>query len=99
MIIGQIRLLVVDDSVLMRKVLSDLLQSDKQLTVVGTAKDGVDAIAKVAALHPDVVTMDIEMPNMDGLTAVQKIMEAYPIPIIMISALTQRETQLTLKAL
>jgi len=83
----------------MRRVLSDLLQSDKQITVIGTARDGVDAIAKVAALQPDVVTMDIEMPNMDGLTAVQRIMEAYPIPIIMISALTQRETQLTLKAL
>lgn len=96
---GQIRVLIVDDSVLMRRVLSDLLQSDKQITVVGTAKDGVDAIDKVNVLHPDVVTMDIEMPNMDGLTAVQRIMESFPVPIIMISALTQRETQLTLKAL
>ena len=61
-----IRLLIVDDSLLMQKVLFDLLQSDKQITVVGTARDGEEALVKVANLRPDVVTMDIEMPKMNG---------------------------------
>ncbi len=94
-----IKLLIVDDSLLMQKVISDLLQSDKQIIVVGTARDGEEALLKVASLHPDVVTMDIEMPKMNGLTAVRRIMESCPTPVIMISALTQREAMLTLKAL
>ena len=93
------RILVVDDSLLMQRVLSDLLQSDPQLSVVGTARDGEEALAKIPHLHPDVVTLDIEMPRMNGLTAVRKIMEMNPVPVVMISALTQREAQLTLKAL
>jgi two-component system, chemotaxis family, protein-glutamate methylesterase/glutaminase len=96
---GQIKLLLVDDSLLMQRVLSDILQSDKQITVVGTAKDGEEALVKIANLQPDVVTMDIEMPKMNGLTAVRRIMEMHPTPVVMISALTQREAQLTLKAL
>jgi two-component system chemotaxis response regulator CheB len=96
---GQIRVLVVDDSLLMQRVLSDTLRSDKQLTVVGTARDGEEALIKVANLRPDVVTMDIEMPKMNGLTATRRIMETRPTPVVMISALTQREAQLTLKAL
>jgi two-component system, chemotaxis family, protein-glutamate methylesterase/glutaminase len=94
-----IHLLIVDDSLLMQKVLSDLLQADKQIVVVGTARDGEEALLKVASLHPDVVTMDIEMPKMNGLTAVRRIMESNPTPVVMISALTQREALLTLKAL
>jgi two-component system chemotaxis response regulator CheB len=96
---GQIKLLLVDDSLLMQRVLSDILQSDKQITVVGTARDGEEALIKIANLHPDVVTMDIEMPKMNGLTAVRRIMETQPTPVVMISALTQREAHLTLKAL
>jgi two-component system chemotaxis response regulator CheB len=96
---GQIKLLLVDDSLLMQRVLSDILESDKQITVVGTARDGEEALVKIASLHPDVVTMDIEMPKMNGLTAVRRIMETQPTPVVMISALTQREAQLTLKAL
>ena len=95
----QIRTLVVDDSLLMQHVLSDLLQTDPQVTVVGTARDGQEAITKIAELHPDVITLDIEMPRMDGLTAVKKIMETNPVPVVMISALTQRAAELTLKAL
>jgi two-component system chemotaxis response regulator CheB len=95
----QIRVVVVDDSLLMQKVLCDILQSDKQITVVGTARDGEEALYKIANLKPDVVTMDIEMPKMNGLTAVRRIMETHPTPVIMISALTQREAQLALKAL
>jgi two-component system, chemotaxis family, protein-glutamate methylesterase/glutaminase len=96
---GQIRVLVVDDSLLMQRVLSDLLQSDGQVDVIGTARNGEEALEKIAILHPDVVTMDIEMPKMNGLTAVRRIMETNPVPVVMISALTQREAQLTFKAL
>jgi two-component system chemotaxis response regulator CheB len=96
---AQIRVLVVDDSLLMQRVLSDLLQTDPQIAVIGTARNGEEAIAKAASLHPDVVTMDIEMPRMDGLAAVQRIMGTNPLPIIMISALAQPEAEITLKAL
>lgn len=97
--VNPIRILVVDDSLLMQRVLTDLLQSDQQLTVVGTARNGEEALLKIASLHPDVVTLDIEMPRMNGLTTVRKIMETNPVPVVMISALTQREAQLALKAL
>ncbi len=83
----------------MHKVLSDLVQMDRQITVVGTARDGEEALVKIANLHPDVVTMDIEMPKMNGLTCVRRIMESYPTPVVMVSSLTQREALLTLKAL
>ncbi|MBT0159855.1 chemotaxis response regulator protein-glutamate methylesterase [Candidatus Bathyarchaeota archaeon A05DMB-2] len=83
----------------MQKILADLLQSDPQISVIGTARDGEEALRKIANLHPDVVTLDIEMPRMDGLTAVKKIMKTTPLPVVMISALTQRQAQLTLKAL
>lgn len=83
----------------MQKILVDILQSDSQISVIGTARDGEEALQKIASLHPDVVTLDIEMPRMDGLTAVKKIMATNPLPVVMISALAQREAQLTLKAL
>jgi two-component system, chemotaxis family, protein-glutamate methylesterase/glutaminase len=94
-----LKILVVDDSLLMQRVLIDILQSDPQISVVGTARNGEEALAKIPALHPDVITLDVEMPVMNGLTAVRKIMETNPVPVVMISALTQREAQLTLKAL
>lgn len=94
-----LKILVVDDSLLMQRVLIDILQSDPSLSVVGTARNGEEALAKIPQLHPDVVTLDVEMPVMNGLTAVRKIMEISPVPVVMISALTQREAQLTLKAL
>lgn len=83
----------------MQKILIDLLQSDPQISIIGTARDGEEALSKIANLHPDVVTLDIEMPRMNGLTAVRKIMETNPLPVVMISALAQKEEQLTLKAL
>jgi two-component system chemotaxis response regulator CheB len=83
----------------MQKILIDILQSDSQISVIGTARDGEEALTKIASLHPDVVTLDIEMPRMDGLTAVKKIMKTNPLPVVMISALAQKEAQLTLKAL
>jgi len=96
---GQIKLLVVDDSFFMQQILGDVVQSDPQIEVVGTARNGVEALSKIDSLHPDVVTMDVEMPVMDGLVAVQKIMQTNPVPIVMVSALTQREAELALKAL
>ena len=96
---GQIKLLIVDDSLLMQKVLTDIVETDKQISVVGTARDGEEALSKIGSVHPDVITMDIEMPKMNGLTAVRRIMETTPLPVVMVSALTQREAQLTLKAL
>lgn len=96
---NQIKVFVVDDSLFMQKVLQDILQSDKGITIIGTARNGEEALSKIEVLHPDVVTMDIEMPRMDGLTAVQRIMERKPLPIVMISSLTQREAEITFKAL
>ncbi len=93
------RVLVVDDSAFMRKVITDILNSDPELNVVGTARDGSDAITRTLELHPDVITMDIEMPRVDGLTALKKIMETRPTPVVMLSALTHHAAPLTLEAL
>jgi two-component system, chemotaxis family, protein-glutamate methylesterase/glutaminase len=96
---GKIRLLIVDDSLFMQKILTDIFNQDEYVEVVGTARDGEEAIAKIATLNPDVVTMDIQMPKMDGLAAVQKIMQTRPVPLVVVSALTQDNAELTLKAL
>jgi len=95
----QIKVLVVDDSAFMRKSLSLLLESDPQIKVIDTANDGLIAIEKVKKLKPDIVTLDIEMPNMDGLTALRKIMKECPTPVIMVSSLTIEGAGVTLKAL
>jgi two-component system chemotaxis response regulator CheB len=83
----------------MQHIIADLLQTDPQIQIVGTARNGEEALQKIPALHPDVVTMDIEMPRMNGLVAVQRIMQTRPTPVIMISALTQHEATQTLQAL
>lgn len=93
------RVLVVDDSAFMRKVISDIINTDPSLEVVGKARDGADAIKKIKELKPDVVTMDIEMPGMDGLSALVKIMKECPVPIIMLSSLTKIGAEQTVKAL
>ncbi|XRO77669.1 protein-glutamate methylesterase/protein-glutamine glutaminase [Methanocaldococcus sp. 10A] len=95
----KIRVLVVDDSAFMRKVISDILNSDPEIEVIGTAKDGVEAVELVQKLQPDVVTMDVEMPRMNGLEAVRKIMEIRPTPIVMLSALTREGSKITFEAL
>ena len=93
------RILVVDDSGFFRRRIVEILDTDARLEVVGTAANGKEAIEKVAALKPDVVTMDIEMPVMDGITAVRHIMASQPTPILMFSSLTHEGAQATLEAL
>lgn len=94
-----IRVLIVDDSAFMRNALTKMLSSDPEITVVGTAWNGLDAIEKVAELKPDLVTMDIEMPRMDGIEALRRIMATNPVPVIMVSSLTTEGARSTLDAL
>lgn len=94
-----VRVLVVDDSAFFRRRLSEILAADKHLEVVGAAADGAEAIELVTKLKPDVVTMDIEMPVMDGITAVRRIMEVCPTPILMLSSLTTEGAKATFDAL
>lgn len=93
------RVLVVDDSAFMRKVISSILEEDPELEVVDTARDGEEAVSKVLKLRPDVVTMDVEMPRMDGITAVSRIMEQSPVPVVMISSHTREGAEATIRAL
>jgi two-component system chemotaxis response regulator CheB len=95
----KISVLVVDDSIVMRRIISDLLSKDEGIEVVGTARNGAEAIEKVRQLDPDVVTMDIEMPVMDGLTALQHIMAESPRPVVMLSSMDKRQADITLKSL
>ena len=95
----KIRVLVVDDSALVRKLLRDVISGDPDMEVIGTASNGVEAIRAIAELEPDVVTMDINMPEMDGLTALEYIMRKHPLPVVMLSALAQKGAAATLKAL
>ncbi|MYL48676.1 chemotaxis-specific protein-glutamate methyltransferase CheB [Halobacillus litoralis] len=95
----QIRVLVVDDSAFMRRVLTDILKKDYRIHVVGTARNGKDCLNKLDSLRPDVVTMDIEMPVMDGLEALRKIMKSSPLPVVMVSSLTQEGAASTMKAM
>lgn len=83
-----IRVLVVDDSGLVRDLISSILASEQDISIVGEAHDGMDAFEKVVALKPDIVTMDIEMPVLGGLEAIEKIMAEHPVPILVITALT-----------
>ena len=94
-----IRVLVVDDSTFMRHAITKYLQTDPGITVVGAAYDGLDALAKISLLKPDVITLDVEMPRMDGLTTLKRIMAEHPTPVIMLSSLTQRGARPTVQAL
>jgi two-component system, chemotaxis family, protein-glutamate methylesterase/glutaminase len=95
----RIKVLVVDDSAIVRKILSDAISAEPDLEVVGTAPDPYIARDKILALKPDVVTLDIEMPRMDGLTFLKKLMEHHPIPVVVISSLAQNGCQTSLDAL
>jgi len=93
------KVLIVDDSALMRQLLTKIIGSDPDLTVVGTAGDPFVAREKIIALRPDVLTLDIEMPRMDGLTFLEKLMRGHPMPVVMISSLTSKGADTTLRAL
>jgi len=95
----QIKVIVVDDSAFMRKSLSLMLESDPQIKVVATARDGFEAIEKIKMFKPDIVTLDVEMPRMDGLTALKIIMKECPVPVLMVSSLTIEGAEATLEAL
>ncbi|MEN6349774.1 MAG: chemotaxis response regulator protein-glutamate methylesterase [Syntrophomonas sp.] len=96
---SKIRVLVVDDSAFMCKVISDTINQSSGMEAVGRASNGQEALAQISNLRPDVVTMDVEMPAMDGLTALEQIMKTQPVPVIMVSSLTKQGTEQTLKAL
>ncbi|MCX8069582.1 MAG: response regulator, partial [Thermodesulfovibrionales bacterium] len=94
-----IKVLIVDDSAFMRNALTNMLSSDPEIKIIGTAKDGLEAVELVSKLKPDIVTMDVEMPRMDGITALKNIMEKTPVPVIMVSSLTIEGAKVTLEAL
>jgi len=94
-----VRVLIVDDSALMRNLLTAVLADDPEIEVVGTASDPFIARDKIKALNPDVITLDVEMPRMDGVTFLRKIMSLRPTPVVMVSSLTQAGADITLEAL
>jgi two-component system, chemotaxis family, protein-glutamate methylesterase/glutaminase len=94
-----IRVLIVDDSAFMRRAITKILESEPDIVVEATARNGDEAVAKAVQLRPDVVTMDVEMPGMSGLDAVREIMRNRSVPIIMVSSLTQEGAETTFRAL
>lgn len=95
----KIRVLIVDDSSLVRQILTDILNSAPDIEVVGAASDPLFARERIKQLNPDVLTLDVEMPRMDGLTFLSNLMRLRPMPVVMISSLTERGAQTTLRAL
>lgn len=96
---GKIKVLVIDDSALVRKMLSGMLESDPEIEVVGTAADPLIARDKIKQLSPDVLTLDVEMPRMDGVTFLEHLMRLRPMPVVMVSTLTADGADITLRAL
>src|ERR1700685_4348714 len=94
-----IRVLIVDDSATMRALIASVLASDPEIEVVGQAADPLQAREAIKALNPDVITLDVEMPNMNGLEFLEKLMRLRPMPVIMVSTLTSRGAEATLAAL
>ncbi|MEW5746879.1 MAG: chemotaxis response regulator protein-glutamate methylesterase [Nitrospirota bacterium] len=95
----KIKVLIVDDSAVVRQTMEDVLSSDPQIEVMGTAGDPFIAADKIRAAVPDVITLDVEMPRMDGLTFLQKIMSQHPIPVVMCSSLTEKGSETMIRAL
>lgn len=96
---NKIKVLIVDDSAVVRQALTNILESDPRIEVIGTASDPFYAAKKLQTQIPDVITLDIEMPRMDGLTFLRKLMSQHPIPVVIISSLTSKGTQTAIKAL
>jgi two-component system chemotaxis response regulator CheB len=96
---SKVKVLVVDDSALVRSMLQEMLGADPEIEVVGTASDPYDAREKVKELHPDVLTLDVEMPKMDGVTFLKNLMRLHPLPVVMVSTLTEKGADITFEAL
>lgn len=94
-----IRVLIIDDSALVRQLLSEMLSKDQEIEVVGVASDPFVAREKIKKLNPDVLTLDVEMPRMDGITFLRNLMRLRPMPVIMVSSLTERGADITLQAM
>lgn len=94
-----VRVLIVDDSALVRRILSEMLSRDPDVEVIGTAGDAYTAREKIKQLNPDVVTLDVEMPRMDGITFLRNLMRLHPMPVVMVSSLTEHGAEITLDAL
>jgi two-component system chemotaxis response regulator CheB len=97
--VSRIRVLVVDDSALVRKLITEMLSADREIEVIGTASDPYAARERIKQLNPDVITLDVEMPRMDGITFLENLMRLRPTPVVMVSSLTQRGADVTLRAL
>src|SRR5713226_3738473 len=95
----KIRVLIIDDSAIVRKILSETLASEADIEVVGTAPDPIIALEKIKRLKPDVLTLDLEMPRMDGLTFLKSLMHSAPMPVIVVSSLAQSSCQIAMEAL
>ena len=96
---GKLKVLIVDDSAIVRKIFTEVLSWQPDLEVVGTAPDPYVARDKIVQAQPDVITLDVEMPRMDGLTFLKKIMHYHPLPVIIVSSLTPRGGKMALQAL
>ena len=96
---SKVKVLIIDDSALVRKVLTELLNADSAIEVVGTARDPLDAREKIKKLNPDVLTLDVEMPKMDGITFLSNLMRLHPLPVVMVSTLTEKGADITFEAL
>lgn len=95
----RIRVLVVEDSILMTNVIAEMLNSDERILVIGTARNGEEGVEKVQSLNPDVVTLDMEMPVMNGIEFLKSIMDTHPVPVVMLSAYTREGARETIEAL
>src|SRR6187549_3996246 len=95
----KIKVLIVDDSALVRQILVEILKTAQDMDVVGTASDPFMARERIKETNPDVLTLDVEMPRMDGLTFLANLMRLRPMPVVMVSSLTDRGAEITLKAL
>ena len=93
------KVLIIDDSAVARKVLSSICSQSAELEVVGTAPDAMVGLRKIESLQPDVITLDVEMPGMDGLTFLEKLMKSDPLPVVMVSAYTESGSSAALRAL
>ena len=94
-----VKVLIVDDSALVRQMMQEMLSADPQIEVVGSAMDPYDAREKIKQLHPDVLTLDVEMPKMDGVTFLKNLMRLHPLPVVMVSTLTEKGADVTFEAL